>query len=99
MNSENLLKRGKVNINNIHDLMKTLVSQCNNFKLHKKPTKRPVGGISKANYFNYVVAKDLLTLDINLWYLHTIVEFSQNSNGVIVKSKNINQTNFIILTI
>ena len=81
------------NSNSLDQKISTLVDKiykdCNTCKLYKRPTPKPVIGLSKATTFNHTVAMDLHQLDVNSWYLHIIDEFSCYSNAVTINTKSL----------
>ena len=85
------IKRLLKNSNSLDQKISTLVDKiykdCNTCKLYKRPTLKPVVGLSKATTFNHTVAMDLHQLDVNLRYFHIIDEFSRYGNAVIINSK------------
>ena len=68
-------------------LIEKVYNSCKICLIYKKPSHRPVVGLSKASNFNDTVAMDLYQLGENLWYFHFIDEFSRFSCAIIVKTK------------
>ena len=70
-----------------------LVGGCENCKTQKKPGRKPVSSLPRANDANQVVVMDLHQLSPGLWFLHIIDVFSRYSVAVSITSKSA-ETNF-----
>ena len=86
-NMKRLLKQANLLDNYILPLIDKVYDTCKTCKQYKKPSRRPVVGLSKASDFNHTVAMDLHQLGRSLWYFHVIDEFTHFSNAVIVHCK------------
>ncbi|XP_077974967.1 uncharacterized protein LOC144430759 [Styela clava] len=71
----------------LSSLIEETVSDCEICKVYKKPSPRPVVGLSWANDFNQTVAVDLHQLGSDMWYLHMIDHFTRYSRAAIVRNK------------
>ena len=61
----------------------------------KKAPPKPVVGLSKAKDFNETISLDLHEINSEIYYFHTIDEFTRYSNVVIIKKKSSSLTAFI----
>ena len=53
----------------------------------KKPSSRPIVGLSKAEDFNQTVSIDLHELKPKLWYMHLVDEFTRYSAAKTMTAK------------
>ena len=69
-------------------LIKEVVNRCTTCIKFKKPSSRPIVGLSKAEDFNQVASIDLHEIKTKLWYTHIVDEFTRYSAAAIISTKN-----------
>ena len=73
----------------VSTVIKDVVNSCTTCIKFKKPSSRPIVGLSKAEDFNQTVSIDLDELKPKLWYMLMVDEFTRYSAAAIISTKTV----------
>ena len=77
------------------ELSKIIDNVISIFSKYQKSSPPPVIGLAKASTFNETISIDLHEIQLNIWYMHIIDEFTRLSNAVIIRSKTVAVKTFL----
>ena len=69
--------------------IKEAVNSCTTCIKFKKPSSRPIVGLTKAEDFNQTMSINLHKLKSKLWYMHMVDEFTRYKAATIMSTKTI----------
>ena len=85
---EKLIRNTNLLNTELFPLIKEVVNRCTTCIKFKKPSSRPIVGLSKAEDFNQDVSIDLHEIKTKLCYMHIVDEFTRYSAAAIISTKN-----------